>query len=101
MRTKNRAQRLIVMAFFVAYMSGAQAQLAPLSCKMQGLLSGTAAMERDQGVPRSKSKLANDPNSDLTKREIKTILDSVHITHKNVAPSELAGLVFRECQSGR
>jgi hypothetical protein len=74
---------------------------APLSCKMQMLLNGMAAMQRDQGVSRQANTLSTDRDTDLTKKEIKEILDRVYIEKKNKTPDEIKNAVYRACENGR
>ena len=79
----------------------AHAGPAPLSCKMQMLLTGLTAMQRDQGVSRKDAKIANTPDTDLTKQEIKTTLDRVYVKGKNQTPDQIKDDVYRRCESGQ
>lgn len=74
---------------------------APLSCKVQMLLTGTTAMLRDQGISRKDAPIANDPNTDLTKQEIKIILDRVYVKGKNQTPDQIKNEVYKRCESGK
>ena len=58
-------------------------------------------MQRDKGVSRRDSKLANTPDTDLTKQEIKTILDRVYIKGKNQSVDEIKDDVYRRCERGQ
>lgn len=68
---------------------------------MQMLLTGLTAMRRDQGVSRRDAKIANTPDTDLTKQEIKTILDRVYVKGKNQTPDQIEDDVYRRCESGQ
>lgn len=73
---------------------------APLSCKMQMLLTGVTAMQRDQGVSRKDAKIANTPDTDLTRQEIKAILDRVYVKGKNQTADQIKDDVYRICERG-
>lgn len=90
----------VVMLNFCA-ISHSQAQPAPLSCNMQMLITGLTAMNRDIGYSRKDAPIANDPDTDLTKREIKKILDRVYIIGKNQTPDQIKDDVYRKCKNGR
>lgn len=102
-KMKNKFLALVVLA--VACVGGShiqvQAQPAPLSCNMKMMLTGVTAMLRDQGTSRKDAKIANDPNSELTKKEIKTILDRVYIAGKNQTPDQIKDDVYKRCKNGR
>ena len=82
----------------LAYVGEAQAEPAPLSCEMQMLLHAGAAMQRDRGVSRQANTIGNTPDSDLTKKEEKAILDRVYIEKKNKTPDEIKNAVYEACQ---
>lgn len=90
----------MAVALSCGVVSKAQAQ-APLSCKMQMLLNGMAALERDRGISRERNTIDNTPDTDLTKREIKTILDRVYVKGQNQTPDQITDDVYKRCQSGR
>lgn len=94
----------IAIFFATAFACGTtevRAGQPPLSCKMQMLLNGLVAMERDRGVARKDVSLANMPDPDLTKREIKTILDRVYGQGKNQTPDQIKDDVYWRCAGGR
>lgn len=99
----KKMNSLAVSVFLIAHgvSSQVQAQPAPLSCNMQMLLNGTTALFRDQGIARKDAKIANTPDTDLTKKEIKTILDRVYVTGKNQTPDQIKDDVYRRCENGR
>lgn len=68
---------------------------------MQMLLNGLAAMQRDQGVARHANTLTTNRDSDLTKTEIKEILDRVYTTKRNATPDEIKNAVYRDCLNGQ
>lgn len=78
-----------------------QAGQPPLSCKMQMLLTGMAALERDRGIARKDATIANTPDTDLTKQEIKTILDRVYVKGKSQTPDQIKDDVYRKCANGQ
>lgn len=93
-----------VVIFLVAGIACSRVSLAapaPLSCEMQMLLNGMAAMQRDQGVSRQANTLSTHRDTDLTKREIKEILDRVYVEKKDKTPDEIKDAVYRVCKSGR
>lgn len=92
---------VLTIAFVCGFNTQVQAQPAPLSCNMQMLLTGTTALLRDQGTSRKDARIANDPDTDLTKKEIKTILDRVYVAGKNQTPDQIKDDVYRRCQNGR
>lgn len=89
-----------VVALSYGVIREAQAQ-APLSCKMQMLLNGMAALERDRGISRQRNTIDNTSDTDLTKHEIKTILDRVYVKGHNQTPDQIKDDVYKRCQSGR
>lgn len=90
----------IVAAALTWSANEAQAGPAPLSCKMQMLLTGMTAMRRDQGISRRDATIANTPDTDLTRQEIKAILDRVYVKGKNQTPDEIKDDVYRRCERG-
>ncbi|MBK6999036.1 MAG: hypothetical protein IPH35_03345 [Rhodoferax sp.] len=92
---------LFTSAFCLSVTSGSMAAPTPLSCNMQMMLHGMAAMERDRGVSRKNNTLANTADSDLTKMEIKDILDRVYIAGKSLTPDQIKDSVYGNCQNGR
>lgn len=90
----------IVAAALTYDANEAQAGPAPLSCNMQMLLTGITAMQRDQGVSRKDAKIANTQDTDLTNKEIKTILDRVYVKGKNQTPDQIKDDVYRKCERG-
>ena len=99
------SKRLTTVAIFlVAGIACSRVSLAApalLSCEMQMLLNGMAAMQRDQGVSRQANTLSTNRDTDLTKREIKEILDRVYVEKKDKTPDEIKDAVYRVCKSGR
>lgn len=91
----------MVAAALTCGANGAHAGPAPLSCNMQMLLNGMTAMQRDQGVSRKDAKIANTPDTDLTKQEIKTVLDRIYVKGKNQTPDQIKNDVYRRCESGQ
>lgn len=91
----------IVSAALTCGANEAQAGPATLSCKMQMLLTGLTAMQRDQGTSRKDAKIANTPDTDLTKQEIKTILDRVYVKGKNQTPDQIKDDVYKRCEGGQ
>ena len=95
---------MIVTTFLIAGIACSKVSLAapaPLSCEMQMILNGMAAMQRDQGVSRQANTLSTNRDTDLTKRETKEILDRVYIDKKNNTPDEIKDAVYRACKNGR
>lgn len=92
---------VIVAAAHLWGSSGAQAGPPPLSCRMQMMLTGLTAMQRDQGISRKDAKIANTPDTDLTKQEIKTILDRVYVKGKSQTPDQIKDDVYRRCEGGQ
>ena len=45
--------------------------------------------------------MSTNRDTDLTKREIKEILDRVYIEKKNNTPDEIKDAVYRACKNGR
>lgn len=64
------------------------------------LLTGVTAMQRDQGVSRKDAKIANTPDTDLTRQEIKAILDRVYVKGKNQTADQIKDDVYRICERG-
>ena len=91
----------IVAAALTCGANEAHAGPAPLSCKMQMMLTGMTATQRDRGVSRIDATVGNTPDSDLTKEEIKWILDRVYVKGKNRTPDQIANDVYRRCESGQ
>ena len=74
---------------------------APLSCEVQMLLNGLAAMQRDQGVSRTQNRLSTNKDTDLTPRETKEILDRVYVSKKDRTPDEIKNEVYERCTEKR
>lgn len=91
----------IIFLAGIAYSQTPMAAPPPLSCEMQMMLNGLTALQRDQGVSRQANVLATNKDTDLTKREIKEILDRVYITQKIKTPDEIKDAVYRTCKNGR
>lgn len=99
---KNISTAIGIFAIaFTCGVNDAQAGPAPLSCKMQMLLTGLTAMQRDQGTSRKDAKIATNPDTDLTKQEIKMILDRVYVKGKNQTPDQIKDNVYRRCEGGQ
>ena len=81
--------------------NAAHAAPAPLSCEMQMLINGLVAMERDRGISRQANSLNTSLADDLTKREVKEILDRVYIHRKNSTPDQIKDSVYKSCQNAR
>lgn len=69
----------------------------PLSCEVQVLLNGLTAMQRDQGIKRSKTAVARNTDGDLSAQEIKEILDRVYIHQKTRSPDQIKDDVYHRC----
>lgn len=99
-----KIHRLVINTIFVSLgclAVEAQAGPAPLSCRMQMMLTGMTAMERDRGVTRKDATIANTPDPDLTPQEIKKILDRVYVKGKKETADQIANDVFTKCQNGQ
>jgi hypothetical protein len=90
----------IVAAALTLIPDEAKAAPAPLSCEVQMLLTGITAMRRDQGVSRKDATIANTPDTDLTRQEVKAILDRVYVNGKNQTPDQIKDDVYRRCKRG-
>ena len=99
----NAARLLLATSAWVAAMTPAAlyAAPAPLSCEMESLLNGFAAMQRDQGVSRIHTELSKNPDGELTKREITEILDRVYIHQKARTPDQIKDAVYAACKKRR
>lgn len=96
----NIVSGLVAIALSCVAVSEAQAEPAPLSCNMQMMLTGMAALRRDQGVARQDTEIGKNKDSELTKKEVKTILDRVYIEGKNQTPDQIKDDVYRKCKNG-
>lgn len=101
MKKNNLLTSFIACAIFAGYILESQAVQAPLSCNMQMMLNGIVALNRDTGRSRNSAEIAISKEGELTKKEIKTILDRVYIVGKNQSPDEIKDAVYRACQNGR
>lgn len=90
------------LAFSILIMSllptATHAAPPPLSCEMESLLNGLAAMQRDQGVSRKDNALIKNPDDELTKQEIKEILDRVYLHQKSKTPDQIKDAVYAACK---
>lgn len=91
----------ILVAGVVVSSPGAEAAQAPLSCDMKTLLVGMAALNRDIGVTRDQSPIAKNPDGELTKAEIKWILDKVYVQGAGKSPDAIKDAVYRQYKHGR
>lgn len=78
----------------------AQAEFVPLSCNMQMMLTGVTALQRDLGVARKDTETSKNKDKELTKKEIRTILDRVYIEGRNQTPDQIKNDVYRKCING-
>lgn len=92
---------LSAFAVTCSMMSSALAAQAPLSCDVQTLLIGMTALSRDSGVPRSKSLVALNKEGELTKAEVKFIVDKVYVEGVGKTPDQIKDAVFKRCKAGR
>lgn len=74
---------------------------APLSCEVESLLNGMTAMQRDQGVSRQATAVNANPDGELTKREVKEILDRVYKNQRTRTPDQIKDAVYAACQNRR
>lgn len=72
--------------------------IQPLSCEMLTLLVGLTAMERDKGTPRNTTVVAKNRDDELTKKEVKFILDTVYIVGKNQTPDQIKNQIYYSCR---
>ena len=92
---------LYCSAFYISALNQVQAQVAPLSCGMQMMLTGMTALHRDKGVPREGAPIVTSKTGELTQKEIKTILDRVYVSGKNQTPDQIKDDVYKRCENGR
>lgn len=92
---------LCTFAVLGSVMSSALAAQAPLSCDVQTLLVGATAMSRDVGVPRTKTVAALNKEGELTKAEVKFILDKVYVEGVGKTPDQIKDAVYKRCKAGR
>ena len=101
MKKQKQIINLMAAVCFCSLINEAPAQPVPLSCNMQMLLVGLTGLQRDQGYARNETAVAKNKDSELTKKEIKFILDRVYIAGKNQTHDQIKDDVYRKCQSGR
>jgi hypothetical protein len=75
--------------------------LKPLSCEVQLLLNGTAALLRDQGKSQSEAQKIMTDAGDLTKKEIQTVLHNVYVSGKGKTPDQIKDAAFQRCRNTR
>jgi len=73
----------------------------PLSCQVLMLLTGFTAVERDNGISRTNTAVAKNKEKELTKKEIKFILDAVYIVGKNQTPDQIKNQVYEVCRDAQ
>jgi len=101
MKKRRLIANFMVTVLVCTVIGDATSKQAPLSCFMQMMLTGMTGLQRDQGYARNETIVAKNKDSELTKKEIKTILDRVYIAGKNQTHDQIKDDVFRNCQSGR
>ena len=73
----------------------------PLSCDMQMLLHGVAAIARDQGKSREEITKALQAGGDVTGSEIRLIIKNVFVNGKNMTPDEIKEGIYANCMRHR
>ena len=79
----------------------AHAAQKPLSCEMQTLLIGLSATQRDIGITREESTLAKNKDGELTRAEVKFILDTVYVRGVGKTPDEIKDAFYAKCRPHR
>ncbi len=93
---------LIIVSTISFIMSlGANAAPKPLSCEVLTLLVGVTALGRDAGIKMDESTIAKNSENELTKAEVKFILNKVYIEGKGRSPDEIKDAVYERCKNGR
>ena len=73
----------------------------PLSCEVLMLLTGFTAVERDNGISRTNTAVAKNKEKELTKKEIKFILDAVYIVGENQTPDQIKNQMYGVCRDAQ
>jgi len=82
----------------LALCSFASSATEPLSCEVLMLLTGMTAIERDNGIERTKTVVAKNRDKELTSKEIQFILNAVYVTGKNSTPDQIKDQVYYACR---